>query len=66
MQTAGRTMAFVMDPVEAVDIDAYVTARTVDGIFFILEGEEKRIREDPAARTTELLRKVFGNSAEAQ
>ncbi len=55
-----------IDKPEAVDIDAYVTARTVDGIFFILEGEEKRIREDPAARTTELLRKVFGNSAEAQ
>jgi hypothetical protein len=51
---------------EAVDIDDYVTARTVGGIFSILEGEEKRIREDPAARTTELLRKVFGNSAEAQ
>jgi len=55
-----------IDKPEAVDIDDYVTARTVDGIFSILEGEEKRIREDPAARTTELLRKVFGNSAEAQ
>jgi hypothetical protein len=46
---------------EAVDLDDYVTARTVDGIFTVLEGEERRIREDPAARTTELLRKVFGN-----
>jgi hypothetical protein len=51
---------------EAVDIDDYVTARTIDGIFTVLEGEEKRIREDPAARTTELLRKVFGNSSDAQ
>ncbi len=55
-----------IDKPEPVDIDDYVTARTVDGIFSILEGEEKRIREDPAARTTALLRKVFGNSAEAQ
>jgi hypothetical protein len=47
---------------EAVDIDEYVTARTIDGIFVVLEGEEKRIREDPAARTTELLKKVFGQS----
>jgi hypothetical protein len=53
-----------IDKPEAVDIDDYVTARTVDGIFSVLEGEEKRIREDPAARTTELLRKVFGSPAE--
>jgi hypothetical protein len=51
---------------EAIDIDDYVTTRTVDGIFVVLEGEEKRIREDPAARTTELLRRVFGDAAEAQ
>ncbi len=44
---------------EAVDIDTYVTARTVNGIFSVLEGEEKRIRQDPAARTTALLKKVF-------
>ena len=50
-----------IDKPKAVDIDDYVTARTVDGIFSVLEGEEKRIREDPAARTTELLRKVFGS-----
>ena len=55
-----------IDKPEAVDIDDYVTARTIDGIFSVLEGEEKRIRDDPAARTTELLRKVFGDSAESQ
>lgn len=47
---------------EAVDIDDYVTTRTINGIFSVLEGEEKRIREDPAARTTALLRRVFGDS----
>jgi len=50
-----------IDKPEAVDIDDYVTSRTVDGIFTVLEGEEKKIREDPAARTTDLLKKVFGN-----
>ncbi len=54
-----------IDKPDAVDIDEYVTTRTVNGIFSVLEGEEKRIREDPAARTTALLRKVFGNLAEA-
>lgn len=45
---------------EPVDLDEYITERTTRGIFLMLEKEEKKIREDPAARTTELLRKVFG------
>lgn len=52
-----------IDKPEAVDLDDYVTERTIDGIFTVLEGEEKRIREDPAARTTKLLKKVFADSA---
>jgi hypothetical protein len=44
---------------EAVDLDDYITDKTVDGIFLMLAKEEKKIRDDPAARTTELLRKVF-------
>jgi len=42
------------------DIDNYVTTKAVDGLFTVLGDEEKRIRTDPAARGTELLRKVFG------
>lgn len=42
------------------DLSAYVTERALDGIFFQVALEEKDIRKDPAARTTELLRKVFG------
>lgn len=38
----------------------YVTDRALDGLFTILADEEKRIRDDPAARTTALLRRVFG------
>jgi hypothetical protein len=41
------------------DPGAYVTGRALDGLFTVLADEEKRIREDPAARTTELLRRVF-------
>ena len=44
---------------EAVDLDEYITERTVGGLFTVLEKEEQKIRQDPAARTTELLRKVF-------
>lgn len=41
------------------DLDAYVTERALQGLFTVLSQEEKRIRQDPLARTTELLRKVF-------
>lgn len=43
-----------------VDLDRYVTDHALDGLFTILADEERRIREDPAARTTELLRDYFG------
>jgi len=42
------------------DMDAYATRMALQGMFKILAGEESKIRHDPAARTTELLRKVFG------
>ena len=42
------------------DLDRYVTTKAVDGLFSMLGEEEKRIRTEPAARATELLRKVFG------
>jgi hypothetical protein len=44
----------------SLDLDNYVTTKAVDGLFIILGEEEKKIRTDPAARGTELLRKVFG------
>ncbi len=42
------------------DVDEYVTNKSLDGLFTMIGDEEKRIRENPAARTTELLQKVFG------
>jgi hypothetical protein len=45
---------------EAGDIDAYVTHKALDGLFVKIAAEEQRIRENPAARTTDLLQKVFG------
>ena len=42
------------------DIDEYVTDRALDGLFYMVEQEEAQIRKDPAARVTELLKKVFG------
>jgi hypothetical protein len=42
------------------DLDQYVTDKALAGLFLMLAHEEKKIREDPAARVTDLLRKVFG------
>lgn len=44
----------------APDLDTYITKKAVDGLFTMLGEEEKKIRTDPMARGTELLRKVFG------
>ena len=49
---AGRT--------ESVDLDHYVTTKALDGLFYMLGQEEKKIRTDPAARVTDLLKTVFG------
>ncbi len=46
--------------VQDFDLDAYVTARALDALFSLIGEEEKRIRRDPVARTTELLKQVFG------
>ena len=43
----------------ALDLDQYVTNKTLDGLFKYIAMEEKRIRANPAARTTDLLKKVF-------
>lgn len=45
---------------EAPDIDSYVTQKTLDGLFVKIAEQEKQIRENPAARATDLLQKVFG------
>lgn len=44
------------------DLDQYVTDKALDGLFLMLAEEEKKIRQDPAARVTDLLKKVFGSS----
>jgi hypothetical protein len=43
------------------DLDEYATQKAIDGLFFQIAQEEKAIREDPSARVTETLKKVFGS-----
>ena len=41
------------------DLDQYTTDKGLDGLFYMLAQEERKIRQDPAARVTDLLKKVF-------
>lgn len=55
-----ESVPFVPDA--KADLTSYVVERAMDGIFHYVAIEEAAIRNDPAARTTELLQKVFGAS----
>jgi hypothetical protein len=52
--------ASVLTGGDSFDVDQYVTSKALDGLFTIVGDEEVRIRENPRARVTELLQKVFG------
>jgi hypothetical protein len=43
------------------NLTQYVTQKAIDGLFIMIAKEELKIRKDPMARTSELLKKVFGN-----
>jgi hypothetical protein len=42
------------------DLNDYATDKAIEGLFLMIAKEEKNIRANPAARTTELLKRVFG------
>ena len=45
---------------ESLDIDHYVVTKALGGLFYVVGEEEKKIRTNPAARVTDLLKEVFG------
>jgi len=45
---------------ESFDLDQYVVSKALGGLFYMVGEEEKKIRKNPAARTTDLLKEVFG------
>ncbi len=57
MQGSG-SLPFVGDYADA-NIEKYTVEKALDGLFYVLGQEEKRIRENPSARATDLLKKVF-------
>jgi hypothetical protein len=55
-----RALPAYRDP--GLDLVAYVTRATLDGLFFVLAEEERRIRREPEARHGERLQRLFGAS----
>ena len=55
-----KTIPFAADQMN-FDLDQYVTDKALNGLFLMLAEEEKKIRQDPAARVTNLLKKVFAS-----
>ncbi len=53
-----ETIPFVKK--ETFDFDHYVVTKVLDGLFLVLGEEEKKIRTNPVARVTDLLKEVFG------
>jgi len=56
----GRYESVPMMGKQSLDLDDYVTNKSLDGLFYMVGQEEKKIRTNPAARTTDLLKSVFG------
>jgi hypothetical protein len=52
--------AFGLLKTEHADLDEYVTRKALDGLYFMLGEEEKKIRRDPVGSTRAIIRKVFG------
>jgi len=59
----GRAQQIPFLNLEAFDLDHYVVGKSLDGLFHVVGDEEKKIRANPAARVTDLLREVFGSVA---
>jgi len=56
---AAREIPFVKEQGLAIDIEDYTSTKAIEGLFHVLADEEKKIRQDPAARISHLLKVLF-------
>lgn len=59
-QYAQKGVKFGLVKKEQANLDDYVTQKTLDGLFFMVAEEEKKIRQNPAKAGSDIIRKVFG------
>ena len=60
-ELVGRYESIPFVKKESFDLDQYVVTKALDGLFHMVGEEETKIRKNPTARTTDLLKEVFGN-----
>ena len=60
-QLVGRYESIPFVKKESFDVDQYVVTKALDGLFHMVGEEETKIRKNPTARTTDLLKEVFGS-----
>lgn len=58
---AGQAASFGLIKQQDASIQAYVTEKALDGLYLMIGEEEKRIRANPVATGSAILRKVFGS-----
>jgi hypothetical protein len=59
-ELVGRYESIPFVKKESFDLDQYVVSKALGGLFHMVGEEEKKIRTNPTARTTDLLKEVFG------
>ncbi|MBE7940947.1 MULTISPECIES: DUF4197 domain-containing protein [Ramlibacter] len=59
-RVAGKAAGLGLVAKEDMTIEQYVTRKSLDGLYFMIGEEEKKIRQDPAGEGSAILRKVFG------
>jgi hypothetical protein len=59
-QIAGKAVGMGLIKGDQASIEQYVTGKTLDGLYFMIGEEEKKIRQDPVGTGSALLQKVFG------
>jgi hypothetical protein len=59
-ELVGRAQSIPFVSVPSFDLNKYVVGKALDGLFYMVAEEERKIRKDPAARVTGLLKEVFG------
>jgi hypothetical protein len=57
---AQQAATFGLVKAEHANLDAYVTQKALDGLYFMVAEEEKKIRKDPVGTASGILKKVFG------
>jgi hypothetical protein len=56
----GTSLGMPAFDMNSLNVDDYVTTKALDGLFKMVADEEKQIRQNPVARTTDMMQKVFG------